>query len=135
MWERVYSFTQSQSFSSFLIDYDFSGTYLIVKSVCPTAKADWTRAGYCSPLFNLPEVGLVYGKSESIKLGSQLVRFDNPQKQSFKLSFSIHPWLPTVGLTFYTFSQGQLIDVDDRLEVIEQDLARIETKIDNYSAT
>lgn len=133
MWEQVFSFNQSQNFSSFLVDYDFSGSYLIVKSVCKSAKSNWIKVGYCSPLFSVPNIGLIRGKSESIKLGSQLVRFDNPLHQSFKLDFFLHPWLPTINLTFYTYS-GQLDDAGDRLALIEQDLIRIETKIDSYSS-
>lgn len=132
MWEQVFSFTKSQSFSSFVIDCDFNDSYLIVKSVCPDAKPDWTRAGYCSPLFNMPEVGLVYGKSESVRLGSQLIYFDNPLHQSFKLSFFIHPWLPTVRLSFYAMT-SKLNDPGDRLTLLEQSLERIEAKIDTYS--
>lgn len=105
MWEQVFTVNQAQNSSNFLIDYDFNGSYLIVKSSCQVAKTKWIRAGYCSPLFAIPDVGLVQGKSQIIKLGNQLVNFDSPLglAQSFKLDFYLEPWLPTIDLTFYAY--------------------------------
>ena len=104
MWEQVYTVNHAQSFSSFTIEHSFNDVYLIIKAVCPSAKTDWRRAGYCSPLFNIDNVGLVYGKSEPIRLGIQLIYFANPTQQNFKLNFFLHPWLPNINLSFYTRS-------------------------------
>lgn len=131
MWEQVFTFTQSQIFKPFLINYDFSGSYLIIRSSCAFAKSHWVKVGYCSPLFTIPNIGIVEGESEFIKFGNQRVHFDNPQNQSFKLNFYMESYLPTIDLVFYIYT-GELDDVNAQLAEMEINLSRVESKIDNY---
>lgn len=143
----MHTLRQLQTGAPFPINYQFSQSILIIKAIASNSRLDWHQAGFLRPTFLIPEIGEVQAKGIQIKLGTQIVEIFNPLNYSFRAEFQTVDHLIDINLDFWAnlalpdnnnFAQianlTQLaIENRQNIALVQQQLDRVESKIDNYS--
>lgn len=147
-WQQVYEERRTCTFISekiftpipaFEIGFLFDSHIIAIRAVSAKAKASWRYAGSLyqrlqlgsgGALSNLPEVDL---STRGILL-NRTTLVDLPRYTAeYALVFTPPTWMQEIKITFWQYSGIDSDDVTESLELAREDLARIETKIDNYS--
>ena len=103
-WQLVHTISElPKSPNPFVINFAFSSSKLIVEagSLVSIGKR-WHRAGYLYPVFYLPAIGHVRGKSAQVNLHIQFLQLvEIEQVSTFTLEFYSHEWLSDMKLKFW----------------------------------
>lgn len=149
MWEKIHTLRQLQTGASFPINYQFSQSILIIKASASNSRLTWHQAGFFYPAFLIPEIGEVQAKAIQIKLGTQVIQVFNPLNYQFLAEFQTVDHLIDINLEFWVnlalpendivaqiANLTQLtIESRENIALVQQQLDRIELKVDNYSTS
>lgn len=97
----MHSVRQLQTGAAFPINYQFTGSLLLITASASNTRLTWHKAGSFYPMLLIPEVGIVQTKAARIKLGSQLVEIFNPSNYKFTAEYKTVDWLVDIALDFW----------------------------------
>lgn len=100
-WQQIHAASISQQTNPAPIYHTFLGSLLIVAVSSPVAQPSWRKAGILTPIFTIPDVGLVRGLSRRINLDTQLVEFSQTGGLSYSVEFWLHGWITNADLIFW----------------------------------
>ena len=101
MWQQVYSGKIAQLANPAPIYYTFSKPLIVVSASCSTAKPSWRKAGLATPIFTIPDIGLVRGFARLVNLDTQLIEFAHAAGLSYSIEFYLYGWISDVDLIFW----------------------------------
>jgi hypothetical protein len=142
MWQQVLQTQLQVPFRNFTTDYEFDSSLLILSAFATSDFSDNYRIGRIRPIYKVNNNLFTKGAFKTIRLQKQFISFlEVPYL--YKLEFVWYVWLPQLTLTFYQPGLGDVPSVLDlKVDLIEnrtniaylqQQLDRVENKIDNYS--
>lgn len=106
-WQLVHSVIQNPLTTNiFKPSFLFNSKDLIIEAKLATAlgsQQDWYRAGFVSPVFSFPEIGLVNGQKQDIILKRQHLRMTN-LSFPYEIEFYFHDWISSISLRFWKFN-------------------------------
>lgn len=113
---------------------------IAVSATTAIPKPTWNLGAKVFPIITV--VGSNIGNARinrdySVLLGkTTIIKIDRFTEARYQLGIIIPSWFPDIHLSVWVYVGIESIkSTDERLESIEQDLAQIETKIDNYSVS
>lgn len=135
MWRQVHQIQQLHPLRDFTVDYEFGSPIIIVEAFATSDFFENYRVGYVRPVYDEPVITNSVSFSRRIRLQKQFVNFlELPYKYKLQVNFSVY--LPTITLTFYepsigdilslTEIQGGIIEQRANLAYLQQQLDRIE---------
>ncbi len=147
MWQQVFDQRLLQYNTPLSIDYLFRSSALRINAALdknaafPFGKRTYRYAALLFPIFYDYNTGLVKGNPKRLYLGNHQIQFDNPFSHSYNLEVYIHPWTSQLDLTIWQTNEEvninqamKLEKIQSSLDAVEEDLERIEVKLDSYSA-
>jgi len=101
MWQQVHTASISQQVNPAAIYYTFTSSLLIVVVSSTVAQPSWRKAGIITPIFTIPDVGLVRGFSRRVNLEVQLVEFSQTGGLSYSIEFWLYGWISNADVFFW----------------------------------
>lgn len=103
----------------------------------PFGKRTYRYVALLFPVFYDSETGLTKGNPRRLYLGNHEIEFVNPYSYSYNLEIQIHYWTSQLDLTIWQSDEELNVDeaiklgrIQNSLDLIEQNVERIESKID-----
>ena len=120
------------------LEFVLGSTSILIGINCPKAYKEWRLAAYCSIQAKIVTASLfgewVDLKSESLLIQRlTLLEAPNLGNNQLRIKLKIPHWHEEIYLEIWEYTGITSPSIDERLENIEIDLNRIESKIDNTS--
>lgn len=96
-WQLKESFSCTESGISNVL---FSSNRLIIRVQIPQNPNNWISAGWCQPIFEIPEIGIVKGESKKIDLDTnKLLEF--VPISSYRISVGLRIWISSAIISIW----------------------------------